>query len=177
MDIYTALSKIWGFFVVVLLILISDRLHLLFVIKRLKRNLESIRTNHPTFLQDIKNSTFTAEGSNQCIKELNGYLGTNVKINELGVFYFDSEKHVIIFNAHGKQKELSIVETLPKSHSKNRYIERVNMRIMRMGLDTFSFYQKGNSIEVYYKLKDMCDSAENLLFIEIKTKSIISFMK
>ncbi|TVR84903.1 MAG: hypothetical protein EA412_00035 [Chitinophagaceae bacterium] len=177
MDIYTALSKIWGFFVVILMILISDRLHLHFVVKRLKRNLESLKTNYPTLLHDIKDSVFIAKGSNRSAKELSDYLGSNIKINELGVFCFDSEKNVTVFNANGKQKELSIVETLPKSHSKNRHVERVNTRIMRMGLDVFSFYQKGNSIEVYYKMKDMCDSMVSLIFIEIKVKSIFTFMK
>lgn len=177
MDIYTALSKIWGFFVVVLMILISDRLHLHFAVKRLKKKLETLKINYPSLLHDIKDSVFIAEGSKRSAKELSGYLGSNIKINELGVFSFDSEKRVTVFNANGKQKELSIVETLPKSHSKNRHVERVNTYIMRMGLDVFSFYQKGNTIEVYYKVKDMCDSSASLMFIKIKVKSIFAFVK
>lgn len=177
MDIFTALSKIWGFFIVILMILILDRLHLFFVFKRLKRDLESIKTNHPYFLLDLKNSAIKTEDSNQLMKKLSGHLDPMIKIKEIGVFYFNSEDHVIIFNILGKKKKLLYEDALPKSHSKNRYIERVSIRISKMELNTFSFYHKGKSIEVYYKLKDMCDSLEHLLFIDIKITSIFSLIK
>lgn len=49
-------------------------------------------------LYDIKDSVFIADGSKRSAKELSGYLGSNIRINELGVFSFDSEKRVNAFN-------------------------------------------------------------------------------
>lgn len=91
MDIFTLLSKIWGFFVIILMILISERLHRFFVVKRLERNLENIKTNQQALLHDLKNSTFTVEDSTQTINELSNCLGLNIKINKIELYRIDSK--------------------------------------------------------------------------------------